>query len=73
MSMGFEEPHSYQYLNACDIDSVGKGFQKGKVMGVAIFAGKWGIGQGNVPATPREEEKGKGLVRAGRGQAIWVW
>ena len=28
-----------------------------------------GIGPGNVLATPREEEKGKGLVRAGRGQA----
>ena len=28
-----------------------------------------GIGPGNVLATPREEETGKGLVRAGRGQA----
>ena len=46
---------------------LGKG--KGREMGAAIFAANLGIGPGNVLATPREEEKGKGLVRAGRGQA----
>ena len=29
--------------------------EKGKGMGVAIFAGNLGIGPGNVPATPRAE------------------
>ncbi len=33
MSMGYEEPHSYQYQNIYDTDSVGKGFQKGKGFG----------------------------------------
>ena len=74
--MSFEEPHSYQYQNVYDIDSVGKerarGLERerGKVMGVAIFAGKWGIGPGNVLATLREEVREvRDLVRAGRGQA----
>ena len=39
-------------------------------MGVAIFAGKWGIGPGNVLATLREEVREvRDLVRAGRVQA----
>ena len=38
-------------------------------MGVAIFAGKWGIGPGNVVATLRENGREvRGLVRTGRGQ-----
>ena len=38
-------------------------------MGVAIFAGKWGIGPGNVLATLREKVREvRGLVRTGRGQ-----
>ena len=45
------------------------GKEKGREMGAAIFVDNLGIGPGNVLATPREEEKGKGLVRAGRGQA----
>ncbi len=46
---------------------LGKG--KGREMGAAISLHNLGIGPGNVLATPREEEKGKGPVRAGRGQA----
>ena len=45
------------------------GKEKGREMGAAIFVDNLGIGPGNVPATPREEEKGKGWVRAGGGQA----
>ena len=38
-------------------------------MGVAIFAGKWGIGPGNVLATLKEKVREvRGLVRTGRGQ-----
>ena len=33
MSTGYEKPHSYQYQNIYDIDSVRKGFQKGKGFG----------------------------------------
>ena len=47
--------------------------ERGKVMGVAIFAGKWTIGPGNVLATPRdlvrEARAVRDLVRTGRVQA----
>ena len=44
--------------------------ERGKVMGVAIFAGRWGIGPGNVLATLREKvREAMDLVRAGRVQA----
>ena len=47
--------------------------EKGRVMGVAIFAGKWGIGPGNVLATPRdlvrEVRAVRALVRTGKIQA----
>ena len=66
--MGWEDP---QY--ACDIDSVGKGngFGKGrgKGDGSCIFVDNLGIGPGNVQTSARDEEKGNGLVSAGRGQA----
>ena len=42
--------------------------ERGKVMGVAIFAGRWGIGPGNVPTLREKVWEVRGLVRTGRGQ-----
>ena len=43
--------------------------ERGKVMGVAIFAGRWGIGPGNVLTTLRGKVREvRVLVRTGRGQ-----
>ncbi len=51
----------------------GKGFWKGKkgnVMGFGIFAGKWGIGPGNVLVIRKEEVREvRALVRTSRVQA----